>query len=286
MKRVISLILSIVMLFSIAGIAAGAEQPVQVNEVQEESKEPNFFDKFTHALTFFKYGIKNTRLYLKDTDRENIGEFCIDYERGDGTPDMARLGAFYNYDTGEVFSSDYDKGVFGSGFGYNAIHDQFYATNDCWQRQFGFTPIYDLLAKVAFDYTTKRIFFEYGGKDWMIQIWKGNYVFNMFVGGEVGLYNRPDGKFGMHYDCATDEEMMPISIDVYDSENTYVDRDAILTWWATGFKLAKKVEPDTLTLESSLTFPDQEMCDAFVEAATKIDGVECTCDGTTAAIKW
>ena len=54
MKRIISVILSIVMLFSVAGIVAVAEQPVQVSEVQEESKEPNFFDNLTHALTFFK----------------------------------------------------------------------------------------------------------------------------------------------------------------------------------------------------------------------------------------
>lgn len=283
MKRFISVILSIVLVFSAVGFSVTAAQPVQL---QEETSESNFFDNLTHALTFFKYGIEDTRVYLRPTDRENISEFCMDYKRADGTPDVVHLGAYYNSETGEVFGTNYDKGVFDSGFAYNAIHDQFYATNDCWQRQFGFTPLYDIMAKVAFDYSTKRIFFEYGGKDWMIQIWKGNHVFNMFVGGEVGLYNRPDGEFGILYNCATDEEMMPISIDVYDSENTYVDRDTTLTWWATGFKLADKVEPDSLTLESSLTFPDQEMCDAFVEAASEIDGIECTCDGTTASIKW
>ncbi len=283
MKRFISVILSIVLAFSAVSFAVSADQPVML---QEETKEPNFLDNLTHALSFFKYGINDTRLYLLPTDRENISEFVMDYERSDGTPDSTHLGAFYNHATGEVFGTNYDKGVFDSGFAYNAFHNQFYATNDCWQRQFGFTPLYDLFAKIAFDYTTKRIFFEYGGKDWMIQIWKGNYVFNMFVGGEVGIYNRPDGKLGMFYNCATDEEMMPVSIDVYDSEQTYVDRDATLTWWATGFKLADKVEPKTLTLESTLTFPNQEMCDAFVQAANRICGVECTKDGTTAAIKW
>lgn len=285
MKRFISVVLSVVMLFSVACIAVGAEQVVSVSAVQEE-KEASFFDNLAHALSFFKYGIKNTKVYLKPTDRDDVSEFCLDYEKGDGTPDSVNLGAFYNAETGEVFGTNYDKGVFDSGFAYNAIHDQFYATNDCWQRQFGFTPVYDLAAKIAFKYATKRIYFEYGGQDWMIQIWKGNYVFNMFVGGEVGLYNRPDGKFGTFYNCATDEEMMPISLKVYDSEKNYVNRDTILTWWATGFKLADKVDPDALTLESSLTFPNQEMCDAFVAAANKVDGVECTYDGTTASIVW
>ncbi len=283
MKRFISVILSIVLAFSAVSFVVTADQPVQV---QEETSDANFFANLANALSFFKYGINDTRVYLRPTDRDNVGEFCIDYEQSDGTPKAVNLGAFYNYETGEVFGTNYDKGVFDSGFAYNAIYDQFYATNDCWQRQFGFTPVYDVLAKIAFDYSTKRIFFEYGGKDWMIQIWKGNYVFNMFVGGEVGLYNRPDGQLGMFYNCATDEEMMPISLKVYDSEQTYINRDAFLTWWATGFHLADKVEPDSLTLESSLTFPDQEMCDAFVEAASKIDGVECTKNGTTVSIKW
>ncbi len=283
MKRFISIILSIVLAFSAVSFAVSADQPVQL---QEEASEPNFFDNLVNALGFFKYGIEDTKVYLRPTDRENVSEFCVDYEESNGTPKTVNLGAFYNSETGEVFGTNYDKGVFDSGFAYNAVYDQFYATNDCWQRQFGFTPLYDLFAKVAFDYNTKRIFFEYGGKDWMIQIWKGNYVFNMFVGGEVGLYNRPDGQLGLFYNCATDEEMMPISIDVYDSEQTYVKRDATLTWWATGFHLADKVAPDSLTLESTLTFPDQEMCDAFVEAASEIDGVECTFEGTTAHIKW
>ena len=301
MKRFSSVLLSVVLLFSVAGVAAGAEQDVQLEEaqvsvvqvsevqaddVQEEEKEANFFDNLANALSFFQYGINDTRVYLRDTDRENIGEFCLDYVKSDGTQASVNLGAFYNAESGEIFGTNYDKGVFDSGFAYNAIYDQFYATNDCWQRQFGSTPIYDIMAKLAFDYTTKRIFFEYEGKDWMIQIWKGNYVFDMFVGGEIGVYNKPDGKLGMFYDCATDAEMMPISMKVYSDERTYINREETLTWWSTGFVLADPVDPMSLTMEGTITFPTEEMCSAFVKSTKFVLGVDCTQDGAVATLVW
>ncbi len=283
MKRAISLFLSIIMIFSVMAVSVNADQTTAQNPGEIDV---SFINNLTNALSFFKYGIKDTRVYLKPTERENVSEFCIDYTNNEGVGNSTGLGAYYNHATGEVFGFNYDKGVFDSGFAYNAFSEQFYATNDCWQRQFGFTPLYDLLAKLAFDYTTKRIFFEYEGKDWMIQIWKGNYVFDMFVGGEIGIYNKPDGKFGMFYDCASDEEMMPISMKVYSDERTYINREETLTWWSTGFVLADPVNPNSLTMEGTITFPTEEMCTAFINGAQCALGVECTQQGATATILW
>lgn len=283
MKRIISLILSVVMIFSVVAFAASADQTTAQTPGDIDI---SFMNNLTNALGFFKYGLNDTRVYLRPTERENVNEFCIDYNTNDGAAQTVLLGAYYNDVTGEVFGFNYDKGVFDSGFAYNAFSEQFYATNDCWQRQFGFTPIYDIVAKLAFDYTTKRFFFEYDGKDWMIQIWKGNYVFDMFVGGEIGIYNRPDGKLGMFYNCASDEEMMPISMKVYSDERSYIDREETLTWWSTGFKLADPVEPKSLTMEGTITFPSEEMCTAFINSSKLVIGVECTQDGATATILW
>lgn len=271
------------MIFSVMVISVNADQTTAQNPGEIDV---SFMNNLTNALSFFKYGIKDTRVYLKPTERDNVSEFCIDYTNNEGADNTTGLGAYYNHETGEVFGFNYDKGVFDSGFAYNAFSEQFYATNDCWQRQFGFTPLYDLLAKLAFDYTTKRIFFEYEGKDWMIQIWKGNYVFDMFVGGEIGIYNKPDGKFGMFYDCANDEEMMPISMQIYSDERAYINRGETLTWWSTGFVLADPVEPKSLTMEGTITFPTEEMCTAFINGAQCAIGVECTQQGTTATILW
>lgn len=283
MKRAISLFLSIIMIFSVMVISVNADQTTAQNP---NEIDVSFMNNLTNALSFFKYGIKDTRVYLKPTERDNVSEFYIDYTNNEGADNTTGLGAYYNHETGEVFGFNYDKGVFDSGFAYNAFSEQFYATNDCWQRQFGFTPIYDIMAKLAFDYTTKRIFFEYEGKDWMIQIWKGNYVFDMFVGGEIGVYNKPDGKLGMFYDCATDAEMMPISMKVYSDERTYINREETLTWWSTGFVLADPVDPMSLTMEGTITFPTEEMCSAFVNSTKFVFGVECTQDGAVATLVW
>ena len=74
----------------------------------------------------------------------------------------------------------------------------FYYTDDkeCWQKNFGFNEVYDTFAPVTMMYyDTVRTTFEYGGKEWMIQTWKGQYGV-MFVGGEVGVYTRPLGSIG------------------------------------------------------------------------------------------
>ncbi len=283
MKRLVAVIMSIVMLFSAMALPAGAVQTVSGDSGE---KENSFLDNMINAFSFFKYGINDTRVHLRPTDRENVSEFCLDYTDNSGAEQANGLGAYYNELTGEVFGFNYDRGVFDSGFAYNAFTNQFYATKDCWQRDLGFTPLYDLLAKLAFNYVTRRFFFEYDGKDWMIQIWKGNYAFNLFVGGEVGIYNKPDGRLGMFYDCVTDEEMMPISMKVYSDERSYIDREEQLTWWQTGFVFADPVKPKSLTMESSITFPSEEMCSAFMESAKLNCDVKCVQNGSTVSFIW
>lgn len=283
MKRLIAIVMSVVMLFSAMALPVGAVQTL--SETSGE-KENTFLDNMINAFSFFKYGINDTRVHLRPTGRENISEFCIDYTDNSGAEKENALGAYYNELTGEVFGFNYDRGVFDSGFAYNALSNQFYATKDCWQRDLGFTPLYDLLAKLAFNYVTRRFFFEYEGKEWMIQIWKGNYAFNLLVGGEVGIYNRPEGRLGWHYDCVTDEEMMPISMKVYSAERSYIDREELVTWWQTGFVFADPVRPKSLTMESSITFPSEEMCNAFMQSTKMNRDVICTQNGATVSFVW
>ncbi len=271
MKRAISVFVSVVLLLCVTFTSVSAN---------------TFLDNVGVAVDFLKKGFFDTTLYLKDTADPDVDEFFISYYRKDGTPAENSIGTYYNTVTGEVIGGNASKGVFDSGFAYNAHTKTFYATNDCWQRQLGFTPLYDLIAKIAFDYTTERIFFDYAGKEWMIQIWKGNYGFDLLVGGEIGIYNRPEGSLGMFYNCAGDEDMMPISIKVYNDERTYVDREAYLTWWATGFVMADPVEPESLTMDFSIEFPNQEICDAFEKALAKTEVSDCERSGNKVFISW
>ncbi len=288
MKRIISVVLSIVMLFSVAGVAAAAQEPKgAIQPMASDDALNDLLGSLKSGLDFFRVGINDSEIYLRPTDNPDIHDICIRFKENDGDVQDNFLGIKYNSKTGECYDVNYDRGILGTGFNYNAITKVFYAMNDCWHKAFGFTPLYDLLAFFAFDYTTSRIFFDYAGKEWMIQLWKGNYIFDLFVGGEVGIYNRPaDSTIGFKYNCVADDEILPMSIKVYDENRVYFDRGATPCWWATGFVIADKVEPKSLTMESSIEFPNQEMCDAFAAAAAKKRGVNCEVKGTTAYIVW
>lgn len=282
MKRIISVLLAFTMIFSFAGISATA---TQAEEPQEN--KGSFLNNITNALSFFKYGINDTRVYLSPLEKEGHFEFHISYTENGGAEKDTGLGAYYNENTGEVYGFNYTQGVFDSGFNFNVNDNMFYAMNDCWQRGLGFTPLYDFIANItAFDYVTRRVYFDYGGEEWCIQLWKGNYGFKLLVGGEVGVYNRPEGSLGFFYNCAEDEDMMPISIKVYNDDRVFIDREAYLTWWATGFAFSDPVNERKLTMETSIEFPDAEMRDAFVASAEKQPGVICTVTENTVLVKW
>lgn len=155
----------------------------------------------------------------------------------------------------------------------------FYYTDDkeCWQKNFGFNEVYDTFAPVTMMYyDTVRTTFEYDGKEWMIQTWKGQYGV-MFVGGEVGVYTRPLGSIGSHYVCADKEDWLYMETAfMWDEYSTgeyraVFNRDYDKYWWATGFVVGfpNGSLRKTLTefrLVTHITFKDAEMADAFCKA--------------------
>ncbi len=288
MKKIISVILSIAMLLGIAGVSVTAEKSGSDAQLMSENNAPDdLFAGIQDGLSYFVGGINNSVLYLRATDDPDVFEFAIRFEENDGDIQDNGLGIYYNTKTGECYCSDYQKGIWGTGFNYNALTKVFYAMNDCWHKAFGFTPLYDLLAIFAFNYTTDRIFFDYGGKEWMVQLWKGNYIFYLFVGGELGIYNRPENStIGYKYNCVEDDEILPMSIKVYDKDRVYFDRAATPCWWATGFVFADAVRPKSLTMEASMEFPNEEMCNAFVASAEKENDITLRVEGTTVYLVW
>lgn len=289
MKKIISLITVFLLTLSIVGLSVGATQTDATENSDNSGISMPFFENMGTVFDFLKNGLNDITVYLEPVEGSTVSEFHVKYTENDGTVRDMPIYNYYDSKTGEVFGFNYDQGVFDSGFGYNAHSKTFYAMNGCWQRQFGFTPAYDIAAKaIGFDYATRRIFFDYDGKEWMIQIWKGNYAWNMLVGAEIGIYNRPEGTVnGLYFNCAQDDEMMPISMLLYDNEKIYVNRPAINTWWMTGFVLSEKDHnPYALTLESDIEFPNEEMCDAFVKSANVYTDISCSVDGTTANLRW
>ncbi len=155
----------------------------------------------------------------------------------------------------------------------------FYYTDDkeCWQKNFGFNEVYDAFAPITMMYyDTVRTTFEYGGKEWMIQTWKGQYGV-MFVGGEVGVYTRPLGSIGSHYVCADKEDWLYMETAFMWDEYGTGEYRAVFNrkydkyWWATGFVVGfpNGSLRKTLTefrLVTHITFKDTEMADAFCKS--------------------
>jgi hypothetical protein len=155
--------------------------------------------------------------------------------------------------------------------------DDYYYTNDkeAWQYNFGFGKIYDFVSPyILLEYDYVRVFFAYEGKDWMIQMWKGQYGM-IFYGGEIGVYNRPQSDKELHewsmYNCPAEEDWLGMEITLYhqDIQGNYIrefTREYDKYWWCTGFKnghLRQEEPADELRLEARITFKDEEMRDLF-----------------------
>lgn len=162
--------------------------------------------------------------------------------------------------------------VFSDGFLsflFNKDGDYYYTQDDPWQRQLGFNELYDLGAPfIIFYYDTMRCKFTYDNKDWLIQFWKGQYGL-VFLGGEIGVYNKPTDREAEHYDCASDEDALYMSMTFYRKGEEKLTREYAKYWWCTGFvpgKLDKFSDRSELSIRARLTMKDQRMLLAFCNA--------------------
>ncbi len=155
--------------------------------------------------------------------------------------------------------------------------DDYYYTNDknCWQDTFGYARIYDLAAPyIALEYDYTRVFFTYEDRDFMVQLWKGQYGY-VFYGSEIGIYTKDvsDKEPGMmtFFNKAEEEYWPTMEMTLYhenaDGEwEREFTRDYDKYWWCTGFKPGhlRQVEPaDELRMVAKITFKDAKMAKQF-----------------------
>ncbi len=146
------------------------------------------------------------------------------------------------------------------GFEYDEKQGIYYSSVNPWQKGFGFNVIYDMSAPLAgMYYSTERIYFQYDNKDWMIQIWKGQY--GMTAGAEIGIYNKTDKV--MQYDCVSEEEFLEMSFVLYNQGEKMFERGPEKHWWLTGFKIMNIGVPILLDMDMTIKFPTKSMADAF-----------------------
>lgn len=177
--------------------------------------------------------------------------------------------------------------VYAAGFLYDPRQDIIYSRRDPLQRQFGYAYGYDVAAlgmNAILD--CEPIFFDYGGKHWMIELWKGQY--GLETGCEIGVYNRtvgstsavyelldatvgarpsdPDPSHSLFFDCATDDELLVLASTLYKNGQVFLFRGPERHWWLTGFKWGVYSRPEELTMDVSITCLDSTMRDALASS--------------------
>ncbi len=172
--------------------------------------------------------------------------------------------------------------------GYNVFGPKPYIFNDdkdpnCVQRKFGYNPTYDAGATlIDFSIDTVKFDFKYDGKEYRIQMWKGQYISGEIgtVGGEIGLYTRKPGTGLLldHYNCADEDDWLKMEMTVFWNEfgdgvyHPQLTRNYDDFWWPTGFvygNLRDKHDSNDLRILGRITFESEEQAQLFAGQLAK-----------------
>lgn len=158
------------------------------------------------------------------------------------------------------------------GYSYVPSQDIFSSRVNAWQRKFGYQALYDRAAS----YTNMvlnclPVYFNYQGRTWLIEFWKGQY--GIHAGCEIGVYyadrivEENELKYTL-FKCATDEDMLNLSFILIDN-STSIARLSAKHWWLTAFVPGRYCKPSDLSLRASVTLHSPEMAKAFAAGLQK-----------------
>ena len=170
---------------------------------------------------------------------------------------------------------------------------------DCWQKGTGYNEFYDKWAPITSSMIDQfRVRFPYDGKNWMIQMWKGQYDFNR-IGAEIGIftcdldkYNGGTGDLN-RFQLADKEDWLKMQLDCYYSEGAQGPYNKVFTrpydtyWWINGFIKGRlteyKMPGMEIKTESRITFKSEEQANLFVQGLeqsgfTKASGADTLTD--------
>ncbi|MBQ2841815.1 MAG: DUF4474 domain-containing protein [Clostridia bacterium] len=241
-----------------------------------------------HFLGVYFGIIEECKAYCVPLEEENVYEIHLAITVKDGSVEDIGTGVVFNTETQQAYGKD-GNGILGTGYSFSIPEVLLYAQVNAWVRDFGFCFFYDLFSYTTpfFFYETRRIKFDHDGLEWMIQLWKGNYVITN--GAEIGIYSRDEGKFGTFYNCATDDQMMEMSMELYHGDELIFSRPKQLHWWLTGFRITDNFYPaDSMTLKFSIDMQSEEMLKAFCNAIDNhyMHDMTYTVDGFTVNVIW
>ncbi len=165
------------------------------------------------------------------------------------------------------------------GYAYDPYQDIFTTRHDAFQKHFGYTKLFDLSApyfNMIFDYET--IYFNYDGRTWLIEMWKGQYGIN--TGCELGIYYADEIISPYKYNSTLfkvveEKDMLPIALKLNrhpSAKNTGYQKLGQMKdrhWWLTIFKLGTFSKPEQLFVNISIGFKNYSMLQSFMESFTK-----------------
>lgn len=161
-------------------------------------------------------------------------------------------------------------GFSAAGFSYDAEKEIFYSTKNAWQKNFGYSHLYDVLAPLFnMIIDTESIRFYYNHKNWLISFWKGQY--GIVTGAEIGVYATKDQKVNKKtiYMPVSNDEMLDMCFKLY-KKDTEILKACDKHWWLAIFKLGMFSKSKQLTMDIKIEFPNQEMLAAFLKAFKKL----------------
>jgi hypothetical protein len=234
--------------------------------------------------------VEKLYFYTVQTENPDIYELYLEVTFKDGATENVGTALLINKNTGEIYGRK-GNGILGIGFNFNAKEMMVYALINAWHRSMGYAVFYDKMAELipVWDIITRRYYFDYNGLEWLIQAWKGSYIL-ISNGAEIGVYNRvPGEELGTFYNCATDDQLMDMTMKLSHKDTVLLDLGPQKHWWINGFKLnGMSYVPESLTLEFSIKMPDMEMVNAFVEAIENEENGDTiyTVDGLKVTVNW
>lgn len=161
-----------------------------------------------------------------------------------------------------------------AGYAYDQRQDIFYSILDPWQKKFGYCRLYDeAAAPMGMIIDCEPVYFEYGGKKWLIEFWKGQY--DLTTGCEIGVYttkgpdlNIPGVFHGTFYNCPDESDYLRISYTLKKNGRMLFVRNGV-HWWLTGFRLGEFSEPSELTMYINISLKDRSMLNVFLKGLKK-----------------
>jgi len=157
------------------------------------------------------------------------------------------------------------------GYAYVPSQDIFTSRVDSWQRDLGYCALYDKAAahlNMVFD--SLPVYFDYQGRTWLIEFWKGQYGIN--TGCEIGVYyadhilETNELKHTL-FQSVSKEDMPKLSFTLC-RNGQIIAKLCAKHWWLTAFKTGLFSSPTDLSMRACVTLPSSGMARAFAAGLT------------------